>query len=102
MLTRFSNAAVNDAIFGYTPRGRTVPIPETITPVPGYPRKLVVFKMAASRYWQVRCWVEGKTYKRSCKTQSLRVAQSFARRFYEMLLAKSHGEKGVQRHPVSC
>ena len=28
-------------------RERTVPIPETITPVPGYPRKLVVYKMAA-------------------------------------------------------
>ena len=99
MLTRFSNAAVNDAKFGATPRGRTVPIPETITPVPGYPRKLVVFKMGASRYWQVRCWVEGKTYKRSCQTQSLRVAQSFARRFYELLLAKSHGEKGGTKAP---
>lgn len=68
-----------------------MPIPSSITPVPGYPRKLVVFKMAASRFWQVRCWIAGKTYKRSAQTQSLRVAQSFARRFYEQLLAQSHG-----------
>ena len=78
-------------MFGAAPRERTVPIPESITPVPGYPRKLVVFKMAASRYWQVRCWVAGKTYKRSTQSQSLRVAQSFARSFYEQLLAQSHG-----------
>ncbi len=78
-------------MFGVAPRERTVPIPESIRPVPGYPRKLVVFKMAASRYWQVRCWIAGKTYKRSTQSQSLRVAQSYARRFYEQLLAQSHG-----------
>lgn len=83
--------AVNDATFGAAPRERTVPIPSSITPVPGYPSKLVVFKMAASKYWQVRCWIRGKTYKRSAQTQSLRVAQSFARTFYEQLLAQCHG-----------
>ena len=91
MLNHFANAAVNDATFGAAPRERTVPIPSSITPVPGYPRKLVVFKMAASRFWQVRCWIAGKTYKRSTQSQSLRVAQSFARTFYEQLLAQSHG-----------
>jgi hypothetical protein len=90
MLDRFANAAANDAMFGAAPRERTVPIPNSITPVPGYPRKLVVFKMAASRFWQVRCWIKGKTHKRSTQSQSLRVAQSFARSFYEQLLAQSH------------
>ena len=89
MLKLFANNAVNDATFGTSPRERTVPIPSSITPVPGYPRKLVVFKMAASRFWQVRCWIAGKTYKRSTKSQSLRVAQSYARTFYEQLLAQS-------------
>lgn len=107
MLNRFSNAAVNDTTFGAAPRERTVPIPNSITPVPGYPRKLVVFKMAASRFWQVRCWVAGKTYKRSAQTQSLRVAQSFARRFYEQLLAQSHGfahaaTQGVVLHDTTA
>jgi len=91
VLDRFANAAVNDATFGAAPRERTVPIPSSITPVPGYPRKLVVFKIAASRFWQVRCWIKGKTFKRSTQSQSLRVAQSFARTFYEQLLAQSHG-----------
>ncbi|MEY5027965.1 MAG: hypothetical protein RLZ63_280 [Pseudomonadota bacterium] len=83
--------AANDAVRART---RTVPIPQTIIPVPGYPSKLVVFKMAASKYWQTRCWIAGTTYKKSTKTQSLRVAQSFARRFYEQLLAQSHGLAG--------
>ena len=103
MLDRFANAAVNDATFGTAPRERTVPIPSSITPVPGYPSKLVVFKIAASRFWQVRCWIRGKTHKRSAQTQSLRVAQSFARTFYEELLAQSHrfgvaGTQGVVLH----
>ncbi len=75
MLDRFAMDAVNDATFGAAPRERTVPIPSSITPVPGYPRKLVVFKIAASRFWQVRCWIKGKTFKRSTQSQSLRVAQ---------------------------
>ena len=106
MLNRFANAAVNDATFGAAPRERTVPIPSSLTPVPGYPRKLVVFKMAASRFWQVRCWIKGKTFKRSTQSQSLRVAQSFARTFYEQLLAQSHGfglagTQGVVLHDTS-
>jgi integrase len=71
-------------------RERTVPIPETLTPVPGYPQKLSVFKIAASRFWQVRCWVAGRTYRRSTQSQSLRMAQSFARQFYEQLMAQHY------------
>jgi hypothetical protein len=75
-------------------RERTVPIPETLTPVPGYPQKLCVFKIAASRFWQVRCWVAGRTYRRSTQSQSLRMAQSFARQFYEQLMARHYGGLG--------
>jgi hypothetical protein len=81
------HAAVNDSRYTLHERERTVPIPSTITPVPGYPNKLVVYKMAASKFWQVRCWIAGRTHRRSCRTQSLRVAQSFARAYYEQLLS---------------
>ena len=69
------------------PRERTVPIPESITAVAGYPSKLVVFKIAASKFWQVRCWMDGRTYRRSTKCTSLKLAQRFARWFYEELVA---------------
>lgn len=89
MLTVFTAAAANDPVLRTQARERTVPIPSTITPVPGYPRKLSVFKIAASKFWQVRCWIAGRTHRRSTQTQSLRMAQSFARDFYEQLLAQS-------------
>lgn len=89
MLTVFTAAAANDPVLRTQARERTVPIPATITPVPGYPRKLSVFKIAASKFWQVRCWIAGRTHRRSTQTQSLRMAQSFARDFYEQLLAQS-------------
>ena len=99
MLTHFTAAAANDPVLRAQERERTVPIPSTITPVPGYPRKLCVFKMAASKYWQVRCWIAGTTYRRSTKTQSLRMAQSFARDFYEQLLAQSASSR-IEPTPI--
>jgi hypothetical protein len=81
--------ATNDATYQQQQRERTVPIPTSITPVPGYPQKLVLYKMEASKFWQVRCWIAGRTHRRSTRTQSLRVAQSYARTFYEQLLAQS-------------
>jgi hypothetical protein len=78
--------AANDTAM---PRTRTVPIPATITAVPGYPSKLSVFKMQASQFWQMRCWVAGCTHRRSTRTTSLRKAQSVARQFYEHLLHKN-------------
>jgi len=49
-----SQLAANDDV-GAAKRERTVPISESITTVPGYPAKLCVYKMQASKYWQVRC-----------------------------------------------
>ena len=88
-----AKVAANADCINAAGRNRTVPIPHTITPIPGYPQKLVVFKMAASQYWQVRCWVTGKTHRQSTRTQSLRMAQSYARRFYEHLIADQRSEE---------
>lgn len=72
------------------PLSRTAPICETMVPVPGYPRKLVLFKMAASRFWQVRCWVHGRSVRRSTRSTSLRVAQAAAKQLYESLLSRPY------------
>ena len=90
--THYPTHAANDRL---SPRERTVPIPATITAVHGYPSKLVVYKIAASKYWQVRCWVAGRTHKRSTKTTSLPMAQRFARWFYEDLLVKQLAPQAV-------
>ena len=44
----------------------------------------------SGQFWQVRCWIAGRTYRRSTKTQSLRLAQSFARTVYEEWLAGNY------------
>ncbi|WP_310644908.1 phage integrase SAM-like domain-containing protein [Limnohabitans sp.] len=90
MLTQISNYAVDAANEQLHKRERTVPIPNTITAVAGYPNKLVVFKIAASKFWQVRCFVAGRTHRRTTKTTSLKHAQRFARWFYENLLVQQH------------
>ena len=85
----FATAASNDAHMRSAMRERTVPIPESIIHVPGYPEKLAIFKMQASKFWQVRCWNNGKTYRKSTKSQSKRSALIFARIFYEQLMASN-------------
>lgn len=70
-------------------RERSVPIFETMQRVPGYPSKLVVYRIKASKYWQVLCWVEGRTRKRSAKTTALPAAIAMARVFYERWLVEA-------------
>ncbi len=108
MLDRFTastHASANDSHYKTHERERTVPIPSTITPVPGYPQKLVIYKIAASKFWQVRCWIAGKTHRSSTRTQSQRVAQSYARTFYEQRLALSasfHQQALTARQDAVC
>ena len=92
MLTQVTTAlqhAANDAACMPHQRERTVPIPNTIRMVIGYPEKLVVFKMAASKFWQVRCWHQGRTHRKTTKTTRLAIALNFARQFYDCILYTS-------------
>lgn len=66
-------------------RYKTVPIPDTITPVPGYPQKLVIYKSASSPYWYARYFVAGKTVKKSTRTESKADALKFAKDLYDTL-----------------
>ena len=64
-------------------RHRTVPLRDTFNYVPGYPRKLVIFKIPASSYWWVRYYAAEKIYKRTTKTDIKRDALEAAKRFYD-------------------
>ena len=87
-IVNIARDAANDAQLKKQQRERTVPIPNTIHHIPRYPLKLAVYKIAASKYWQVRCWHRGRTHRQSTKTQQLRTAISYAQRFYELLLVQ--------------
>ena len=95
-MTTVANYQIEAANDRLIKRTRTVPIPSSITAVPNYPNKLVIYKIAASRYWQVRCWHAGRTHKCSTKTCNLVLAQRFARWFYEDLLVKYSQHASLQ------
>jgi hypothetical protein len=72
-------------------RHRSVPIKETITRIPGYPRKLVIFKIPASSYWWVRYYAEKHIFKRTTKTEIKRDALEAAKRFYDDITIRMRG-----------
>ena len=72
-------------------RHRSVPIKDTITRIPGYPRKLVIFKIPASSYWWVRYYAEQHIFKRTTKTEIKRDALEAAKRFYDDIMIRLRG-----------
>ena len=60
---------------------RTYPL--NLTPVPSYPKKLVIYQLTASPFWWVRYYANGKTLRRTTKTTNKREAIEFAKSFYD-------------------
>ena len=86
----------------HTARHKTAAIIGTVTPVPGYPKKLKVYLNNASPYWQAVYWDRGKTYRRSLKTTDKLTAYKNAKLFYEQLiLAKYQHPAHLQNHVIS-
>lgn len=63
-----------------------MPIAGTLESVPGYPDKLKIYRIAASPFWQVRCFESGKTIKRSTGATDKREAIKFAKTLYDQLI----------------
>lgn len=66
------------------------PLAETITPVPGYPKKLIICKVACSKFWWARVYVNGRYRVRSLKTEVKNEALRLAKKFYEEVLIDHH------------
>ena len=79
-------------------RHRSVPIKRTITRIPGYPRKLVIFQIPASSYWWVRYYTNSRMFKRTTKTEFKRQALEAAKRFYDEINYRVHN--GVIDRPM--
>ncbi|MFM7631806.1 MAG: phage integrase SAM-like domain-containing protein, partial [Betaproteobacteria bacterium] len=75
---------------------KTVPIPSSITAVPGYPNKLVIYKSEASPYWWARYYA-GKTVRRSTKTENKTEAFAFAKKLYDEINHRIHTGLSVGR-----
>jgi integrase len=85
--------AVNPAALDTPPKNRLTPIAATITSIHGYPSKLVIYKSAASRYYWVRLYYNGKYKIKSTKTESVKDAKTFAVNFYEKVLVTATDSK---------
>ena len=84
-------AAANDTDF-HASRHRTLPILTSVTPIANYPTKLRIFKTHASCYWQVRCFLKGRTHTQSLKTTNKQAAISQAKHFFHIKIAELYGE----------
>jgi integrase len=75
--------------------GSANPLTETVQTVPGMPTKLKIFKVASSRYWWVRVYLDGRYRMSTLKTEKLREAQEAAKKFFYRALLDA--EQGTNR-----
>jgi hypothetical protein len=88
--------ALNDDFFNHK-RHRTSAISESVASISNYPTKLRIYLTNASPYWQVRCLIKGRTYAKSLKTTSRRVAIRGAKDFFHRKVAEIYGSTIVER-----
>jgi len=78
-------------------RFRTVPIKDTITHIRQLPKSAILYKCAASRYWQFRVFLEGAQRKRSTQTEDVEEANRKAKLIYADMLQNVHGSEDGKR-----
>jgi integrase len=71
------------------PRNRLTPIAGTKHTINGYPKKLIIYKTDASRFYWVRVYFNGRYHTKSTKTDSITDAKKFAVKYYEDVLVSS-------------
>jgi integrase len=87
--------------------GAANPLPETVQTVSGMPTKLKIFKVASSRFWWARVFLNGRYQMSTLKTEKLREAQEAAKKFfYQALLDAELGSdrskgKNISKNFVS-
>lgn len=80
-------------------QARSLPVLSSMTSIRGYPSKLKIYRIRGSRYWQARCYMDGKMFVRSARALEKQQAQEAAKQFYEELLLRfrKQGESEVAR-----
>lgn len=75
----------NDSTF-HIPRSRNAPIKSSMTVVEGLPSKLKIFRIAGSKYWQMRFYNLGRYATQSLKTTNITEAKKFAAQIFQSYL----------------
>ncbi len=84
MRLTLGDQSANDGAYN-SPRARNAPIKASFTLVEGLPSKLKLYRIAGSRYWQMRFYNLGRYTIQSLKTTDLDEAKLFARQIFEAL-----------------
>ncbi len=74
--------AANDDAF-HLPKVRNAPIKSSMTCVANLPKTLKIYRIAGSKYWQVRLYARGRYISQSLKTTDFDQAKDFAKVFFE-------------------
>lgn len=83
----YLDAPANDDFF-FIPRARNSPIKSSFMQVEGLPEKLKIFRIAGSKYWQVRIFSHGRYIGKSLKTTDVHEAHVLAKNFYNELVMR--------------
>jgi hypothetical protein len=98
-----SGKAAKDPATQTPKRHKTLPIPSSVSYIPGYPQKLFIYQLEASKYWWVRYFIAGKTLRKSTKSENKAQAIAFAKQFfYDVGYKHEHGEVLSQNSFASC
>lgn len=63
--------------------------------VPGYPKKLYIYKLKASKFWWARYFANGNAVRKSTKTENKRLAIAFAKQFYDEITMGARAGQGA-------
>lgn len=80
-----SNLSANEDYF-FIPKARNSPIKASFTSVEETSETLKIYRIAGSKYWQVRIFITGKYITKSLKTTELEEAKVIAKKFYDQLV----------------
>jgi integrase len=108
MLARFigctmakrSKPIIGDGESMVSEKFRTTPIKSTMKKIRGLPNSAILYKCAASSYWQFRVFLEGKPRKRSTKEEQFDKAERQAKLIYADLLASVNASE-TKAEPTS-
>lgn len=82
--------------------GTANPLTGTVQTVSGMPTKLKIYKVASSKFWWARVYLDGRYRMSSLKTEKLREAQEAAKKFfYQALLDAQLGTRPEANTKIS-
>lgn len=81
-------------------KGRTTPT--DMDSVSGYPKSLQIYRIPASRFWQVRFFVERKYVRKTTSCENKRDAIDFAKNLYDTILIAQRLNTGVHTDTFSA